>query len=249
MIEKMGLNDWKFALPIGMLAGIPLISNEVLIIDAEMQLTGCFILFCATLYTQVGGMVASSLDDRSKEIFSELSTLDEAVKAQLTGAIASNTLAITLEQDIKDRLEMLDDLAITQASVLNHKEEHKFREAIAKKLETLSALEEATAQALRARTIAAVKTDVINLFTNDRKAKDDALAQAIQVLSSGAKGKMGKDVVGEAFSAAINNYKTNYQNNKQPDEILVKMEKEMAVIAQAPVVEGTGGNVYITHPM
>jgi hypothetical protein len=28
-VEKMGLNDWKFALPLGMLVGIPMISNEV----------------------------------------------------------------------------------------------------------------------------------------------------------------------------------------------------------------------------
>jgi hypothetical protein len=246
-IEKMGLNDWKFALPIGMLAGIPMISNEVLIIDAEMQLTGCFILFCATLYTQVGGMVASSLDERSTEIFKELSSLDNAVKAQLTGAIKSNTLAMSIEQDLKDRLQLVDDLAVTQAQVLNHMEEHKFRNAIVQKLDSLTALEEATAQALRARTIAAVKSDVTNLFTNDRKAKDNALAQAIAVLSAGAKGKMGKDVVGEAFSDAIKKYKTNYENNKSPDEILVKMEKEMAAISEAPVVEGKGGNVYVTH--
>ena len=248
-VEKMGLNDWKFALPLGMLVGIPMISNEVLIIDGEMQLTGCFILFCATLYTQVGGMVASSLDERSTEIFKELETLDNAVKAQLTGAIASNKLAITLDQDLKDRLALVDDLAATQAQVLNHMEEHKFRDAISKKLDSLAALEEATAQALRARTITAVKADVVDLFTNDRKAKDNALAQAIQVLSTGAKGKMGKDVVGEAFSDAIKKYKTNYENNKQPDEILEKMEREMAAIAQAPVVDGKGGNVYLTHPL
>lgn len=29
IIAKLGLNDWKFALPIGLFVGIPLISNEV----------------------------------------------------------------------------------------------------------------------------------------------------------------------------------------------------------------------------
>jgi hypothetical protein len=29
MISKLGLDDWKFALPVGMLVGIPAIRNEV----------------------------------------------------------------------------------------------------------------------------------------------------------------------------------------------------------------------------
>lgn len=249
MVEKLGLNDWKFAVPVGLLVGIPAVSNELLILDAEFQLTACFILFCSTMYTQIGGMVGQSLDDRSKEIFNELRTLDDAVRNQLTGAIASNELAMSIGQDLSDRFELVDELASTQANVLNHMEEHKYRDAIVKKLDSLHALEEATSVAIRNRTISAVKADVINTFTNDRKAKDNALNQAIAVLSAGAKGKMGKDVVGDAFADAIKNYKTSYESNKEPDELLVKMEKEMAAIAQAPIVEGKGGNVYVTHPM
>jgi hypothetical protein len=76
------------------------------------------------------------------------------------------------------------------------------------------------------------------------------LNQAIAVLSAGAGAKLGKDVVGEAFAASLSNYKNNYA--KQPagsDEILVQLEKDIATVAQAPVVEGKGGNVYITHPI
>lgn len=249
LIGKLGLDDWKFAIPVGMLVGIPALSNEMIILDAEMQLTACFVLFCSTMYTQVGGMIGKSLDERSTEIFKELNTLDANVKSQLTGAIASNEMALTMADDLKERFELIDNLAETQAQVLNYKEEHKFRDAIVKKLDSLSALEEATATAMRARTIAAVKADVVDLFTNDRKAKDNALDQAIKVLSAGAKGKMGKDVVGDAFSAAIKNYKTKYESSKEPDELLVKMEKEMQAIAVAPVVDSVGTNVYVSHPL
>lgn len=248
-IEKFGLNDWKFAIPAGMLIGIPALSNDLIILDAEMQLTACFILFCSTLYTQVGGMIGKSLDDRSTEIFNELKTLDNAVKAQLTGAIKSNELSLTLSQDLKERYELIDNLAHMQAEVLNHKEEHNYRDAIVKKLDALAALESATTTALGARVVSSVKRDVLDLFQNDRAAKDKALNHAIQVLSTGAKGKMGKDVVGEAFSDALKNYKNKYQSSTAPDEILVKMEKEMAAIAAAPLVEGKGGNVYLTHPL
>lgn len=246
-IAKYGLDDWKFALPLGLLIGIPAVSTELLIIDAETQLTACFILFCSTLYTQVGGMIGQSLDDRGKEISEELRTLDDAMKSQLAGAIASNQLALSLDTDLKERMQLVDDLAATQAELLNHKEQHNYRDAIVKKLESLSALESATTSALRARTIETVKKDVLDRFNNDRAAKDAALDQAILVLSTGAKGNMGKDVVGQAFSDALKNYKTKYEANKEPDEILVKMEKEMAAIAQAPIVDSKGGNVYVTH--
>jgi hypothetical protein len=214
-----------------------------------MQLTACFILFCSTLYTQVGSMVGKSLDDRGKEIFGELKQLDDTLKGQMTAAIASNTLALTLHDDLKARYQLVDDLATTQADVLNHLEEHKYREAIVKKLDSLHALEEATAAALRARTIAAVKAEVLDTFANDRKAKDNALNQAIAVLSAGAKGKMGRDIVGDAFGAALSNYKENYQKSGKSDPILEKLEAEMINIAQAPVVEGKGGNVYLTHSL
>ena len=33
VVSKLGLNDWKFALPIAMLVGIPAISNEVIVVS------------------------------------------------------------------------------------------------------------------------------------------------------------------------------------------------------------------------
>jgi len=63
IISQLGLDDWRFALPIGLFIGIPTMANEVLVLNAESQLVACFILFCATMHSQVGGMVAKSLDE------------------------------------------------------------------------------------------------------------------------------------------------------------------------------------------
>ena len=38
VLAKLGLDDWKFALPMGMFIAIPTLGNEVLVLDAETQL-------------------------------------------------------------------------------------------------------------------------------------------------------------------------------------------------------------------
>jgi hypothetical protein len=40
VLARFGLNDWKFALPIGLFVGIPTVANEVLVLGPETQLTG-----------------------------------------------------------------------------------------------------------------------------------------------------------------------------------------------------------------
>jgi hypothetical protein len=76
--------------------------------------------------------------------------------------------------------------------------------------------------------------------------KDAALARAIEILASGAKGPLGKDVVGDVFSQSLANYKSAYSKLAPgADPILAQLEKDIAAVATAPVVESKGGNVYL----
>ena len=195
-------------------------------------------------------MMAKSLDDYSKEIYDELKAVDNALLEQINTAISADQLVMTLEEDYKEYTTLTDQLAVAQADVLNHREEHHYRDAIVKKLDSLHALEESAVLAIRTRMLTKVKSDVVTAFTNDKKAKELALNRAIEVLAGGAKGNLGKDIVGEVFSSALSNYRETYA--KQPagsDPILLQLEKDMAAVASAPVVESKGGNVFVTHPI
>lgn len=250
LISKLGLDDWKFAVPLALLVGIPAVSNEVLIIDAEMQLSACFILFCSTMYTQVGPMLSKSLDEYGNNIYNEVKVVDEALHSQIQTAIEADELALTLEEDFKQYFSLTDQLAVVQADVFNRAEEHKYREAIVKKLDSLYALEESATTAIRARTINTVKAKVVSTFKTDKKAKDAALDQAIAVLLAGSGAKLGKDIVGEAFTSSLKSYKESYSKQAPgSDPILAQLEKDMKAIATAPVIEGKGGNVFITNPL
>lgn len=243
--EKYGLDDWKFAVPIGMLVGIPLIHRELLVIDAEFQLTAIFVLFCSTMYTQLGPTIAKELDAGADAIFDDMKKVDDSLLAGIHNAIENNEMALSLEEDFTELYGITDEIYTAQAEVANYVEAHKYREAVVKKLDSLYALEEAASSAIRARMLTKIKADVISTFKTDKKAKEDAMAQAMAVLAAGAKGTMGKDVVGSVFGAALKSYKDSYA--KMPagsDDILNTLAKDVAAVGTAPTPEGTGGNVY-----
>jgi hypothetical protein len=80
------------------------------------------------------------------------------------------------------------------------------------------------------RMVKSVSRNVTAEFTTNKALQEKALMQAIAVLTAGPGGTMGKDIVGEAFTAEIKNYKTNYA--KMPagqDDILVTLEKGMYI--------------------
>lgn len=135
-------------------------------------------------------------------------------------------------ESVKDMHQLTDDVANVKVQVLNNSIAYEYRDAMAKKLDSLAALEESTTLAIRTRMVNKVKADVISTFSKDAKAKENALNQAIAVLSAGTNAKFGKDIVGEQFKSSIKDYRDAYSKLPEgSDEILKNLQKEMAAIA------------------
>ena len=225
-------------------------TDQVYVMNAETHVVVAFLIFIYTMYSQTGSMIAKSLDEQRDAVFKQLKAVDESLLTDLKASITANEKVLELESDVASIFKLTDDLQVAQADVKNYTEEHKYREAIVRKLDSLVSMEEAASAAIRRRMLTAVKDDVVSFFSKDKVAKDKALAQAIAVLMAGQSGKMGKDVVGEAFGSAIKSYREKY--SKLPagsDEILVALENDMKAVATAPTVEATGGNVYEAFPI
>lgn len=249
-IEKLGLDDWRYALPVGLMIGVPAVAKEWIIIDAEFLLTSSFLLFCASFYNHVGPLIAQALDTHIKESEDVFKSLDATAERQINESIAENKTALSLHEDFSNLYSLTDQLSAAQAEILNSQEEHKYREAVIRKLDSLYAIEEKASSAIRRRMLSTVQHDVLELFKNDRKAKDDALNQAINVLSGGANAKLGKDIVGAAFSSALSNYMADYQKQAPgSDPILVQLEKDIAAVSEAPEWSVKKENVYVSHPV
>jgi ribosome recycling factor len=248
MVAQYGLNDWKFALPIGMVAAIPVLGNEWLVLGAETQLVAVFILFCSTAFWLVGGMVAMVLDATSDAVREAMRKVDESMLVDIKHSIAQNEKVLDMESDISSVHALVDDMSVVKADALNYQAEHQYRDDIVKKLESLVAIEGAAVQNIRNRMLDAVRADVSAKFSTDAKLKAAALNQAMAVLAGGKSGKRGKDVVGEAYAASLAKYRDDYAKMKPgSDEILNQLEKDVAAAVAAPQVSATGGNVYETH--
>jgi len=250
LLAQYGLNDWKVAVPVGMVLAIPTLSNEWLILDAETQLLAVFLLFCGTAYNQGGAMLAATLDEYRNNVYSTLKKVDESMLVDIKASIAANEKVLDMEKDIASVHALVDDMAKAKAEALNHAEEHKYRDAVVRKLDNLVAIEEAAVASLRNRMLTAVRADVVNKFSTDKAVKDAALNHAMAVLSAGKGGKVGKDVIGDVYAGALKSYREAYQKQAPgSDPILLQLEKDVAAACAAPVVDVQGGNVYVTHPV
>lgn len=244
MLSKLGLDDWKFALPVGMFIGIPTLANEVLVLDAETQLVACFCLFSATMYTQVGPMMASGLDDYRNNVAETLKKVDESMLVDIKASLEANEKTLDMESDIKSLHTLVDDMAVAKADALNYEEEHKYRASVVQKLESLVAIEEQAVNAMKMRMMSDVKANVIESFSKPAT-KAKALDAAVAVLTAGKNAKMGSDVVGEAYGAALKTYREAYSKQAPgSDAILNQLEKDIAAAVTAPTVSAEGGNVY-----
>jgi hypothetical protein len=243
--EGLNLMDWKMALPVSLIVGIPAFGHDIIVLDAESQLLAVFILFCSTVYTQAGGMIHSSLQENTKNIMKQLEAVDEAQLTDLKSEIEVNKKLLNLEKDVTLLHGVMDDLAVAHAEAMNYEEKHKFRGTIQSKLDNLVALEEQASQAFRTRMLDDVKDTVLKTFTDDKKAKDSALDAAIKVLAGGEGTPMGKDVVGTEFGKALKSYRDTYSKVKPSDDpILVQLEKDIAAVTVIPTFSTEGGNVY-----
>jgi len=244
-LEKYNLNKWNIALPVVILTVLPAIEAEYMLVDADMMITGCFFLVCGTVYNQFGGVIDNFFKEQAQEEERQLKAVDDAMLSQIQSGIDASAETLDIKEDLNSLYKVKHDLKLVEAEVLTAMEQHKYRDAIVAKLESLQVLEDGAVREIRARMISKVHADVLNTFKTDKKAKENALNQAIAVLAGGAAAKYGKDVVGEVFSQSLVQYKEDYA--KQPegsDPVLKKLAEEIAVIAKAPVVDAKGGNVY-----
>lgn len=250
VIKLLGLNEWKFAIPFGLAFAIPTMINEIVVVDAEWVTFTVMLFVASNIYVEASRRASSAYEEERKEIAQEMQEIEESFRAALKDNIANNENAIKAVQDFQEHNALTDQLAVIQADLLNHMEHHKFREAIIEKLEALKLLEETTTVAIRNRMLTEIREDVLRIVANDKKVKENALNRAIEIVASGGKSPMGKDIIGDVVKQAIVNYREKYA--KQPagsDPILAKLQEDMAAIAAAPEIKRTGGNVYATNPL
>jgi hypothetical protein len=143
------------------------------------------------MYHNVGGMIAGGLDEYRSNVFTQLKAADDSMLVDIHSSITANEKVLDLESDITSIHELTDELSIMQAEALNNAEQHNYREAIIKKLNSLVSLEESASAAIRTRMLTQVKAEVVANFTSNKASKEASLNAAIAVLAGGKNAKLG----------------------------------------------------------
>ena len=65
-----GVNEW-YALPLGVAAAIPILEYQWFVINEELQLAACFMMFCVGVYVNAGDAVYNYFDDQAKAMLKE----------------------------------------------------------------------------------------------------------------------------------------------------------------------------------
>ena len=207
-----------------------------------------FILSLSLVYTQAGSMVAKTADDASTELEASFKKVDDSILSDYADDLTQNAALKSLEAEQKVINQLVDDLNTSNAELMNYTIEHTYRDAIAKKLDALVAIEASVTNTVRTKMVSSVTADALSQISKDRKIKDAVLDQAIAVLAAGPDSKLGKDIIGGVFQSSLKTYRDSYASKASEfDSTLKDLTKDIDAIATAPEVVEKGGNVYTNH--
>jgi len=187
--------DPMYAIPFGIIAGIPIINNELLVLNEETQLVGCFAAFVITAYTQGGDAVAKMMDDKAKAITEEHNAAENASIAAVESIIAAH----------KNRIAAMEDLATLESMAGEYEKKAAAIVPAVAKFEVAASIEKALADIYNKELIAKEKVSqdlaanavrsVRDGFLADAKAVDASTTYAISALV----GKAGPNPIDGEF--------------------------------------------------
>jgi len=188
-LAKVGLDDWKRQLPLGIILAIPIIQNEVLILSEETQLVGCFCLFCGTAYQLGASSVAEMLDAKTKAVIAAQNAVEEKAIGEVKETLAAHEKRIEALELLKSttaiQAEAESELKVLKAMEFKHVTRDKF----VKMLDNLVAKEEQTKAIMTAGIVADAAAFVSQKF-DDPAVKQQSLDEAISILELGGQPKL-----------------------------------------------------------
>lgn len=81
---------------------IALVASDVLVLDEEALVAGCFVLFVLFAYKNVGDVIASELEDRSTRIQKELQKSFDQQKELLALQIENTQKQLSIVEEVKE---------------------------------------------------------------------------------------------------------------------------------------------------
>jgi len=183
-----GYSEW-FALPIGMVAAVPIVQFDWYVINEETQLAAVFVAFCVTLYTQGGEAISKALSQKSATLLKEHNESEDAVIAakQCQLDALQNTLMEV------EHFEAIHKLRADSFDKINKAGQTKplydFKAQLERTLDMIAQEETSVTEKTKAKLMVEATEDVSQQFSTSKALKKAALDAAIATIKGGAANK------------------------------------------------------------
>jgi len=203
------------AVPVGILALIAGISNDVVVIDAEMQIAALFVGFVGTVYTQAGDAVGQMLDETSDQILEEQNAAEEADIAGLRVLRDLHAKQTTVHEEMSTVFSathsLMDELVVAKSNKL----QHDVRNQVVRMLDGLVVQEGNTQREIQSALVEHAVAHVQSQATS-KAMKASALDEALAVIADPSKGAPA-DAIGGLFQDYFNGFNSRLEAARQED--------------------------------
>jgi len=221
-----GLSEW-FALPVGVVAAVPLIKFDWYVINEETQLLAVFLAFCVTVYTQGGDVIYKALDEKAVNLLKEHNEAEDKV----IEALEQKLVFLKANQNMVNDFNAINEVRAETYEKLNAagaiKPKHDFKLQVERMLNMIAAEEASVTDKAKTSLMAEATASVTDKFTSDKALKKAALDSAISKLKGG---KAGADPIQAAFvqffkdkAAAAAASKDDSEEKAQREAMIAKM--------------------------
>jgi len=222
-----GLSEW-FALPVGVVAAVPLIKFDWYVVNEETQLLAVFLAFVVTVYSQGGDAIYKALDAKAVNLLKEHNEAEDKV----IEALEQKLVFLKANQNMVNDFNAINDIRAAGYEKLNAagaiKPKHDFKVQVERMLKMIAAEEASYSEKTKIALMSEATESVTGKFSSDKALKKAALDAAISKLKGGKAG--GTDPVQSAFvqffkdkAAAAKASKDDSEEKAQREAMIAKM--------------------------
>lgn len=208
------LSNPQVHLPIAFLCAIPLLEHQVIILNEEVQLLGCFMVFAGTVYTQFGDLIGKALDAKQEAVIAEHNAKEELQITATREALAKHQSMLTTIEDMKTIYATQDELLEKLAKARFFEAQYEIRNQTVKSMDFMALQLEQNKQAIQSHLVTSATAAVLEAINEHKELKSEALAQALNTIADPSKAS-SEDFIGEIYSA---HFKQVSEGMSGPDE-------------------------------
>ncbi len=219
-----GINEW-YALPLGLVAAIPTLEYQWFVINEELQLAACFMMFCVGVYVNAGDAVYNYFDDQAKAMLKEHNEAED----ELIAAYQEKLNVLKMNKGMVGDFENINKLREQTYAKLNKagaiQPSYEFTAQMERILGMIIQEENSVADKTKHQLMAEATATVTKEFESSKELKKAALDSAIAKL----KGEKAEDPVLKSYQTF---FKKKAAEAKKADDGSEEKAQRAALVAK-----------------